>query len=205
MNRQAHWNQVYQSKAPDEVSWHQTSPTTSLQLIEASGISRDQSMIDVGGGASVLVDCLLDAGFQRPAVLDISMAALAGMRQRLGSRADGVEWVVADVTEFIPSRQFALWHDRAVFHFLTDSDDRRKYVAALQRALSPEGHVIIGTFALDGPAKCSGLDVARYDARAIAAELGAGFQLREQRDETHVTPWNTEQRFSFFRFGRVTR
>lgn len=205
MNRQAHWNQVYQSKAPDEVSWHQTSPTTSLQLIEASGISRDQSMIDVGGGASVLVDCLLDAGFQRPAVLDISMAALAHTRQRLGSRADGVEWVVADVTEFIPSRQFALWHDRAVFHFLTDSDDRRKYVAALQRALSPEGHVIIGTFALDGPAKCSGLDVARYDARAIAAELGAGFQLREQRDETHVTPWNTEQRFSFFRFGRITR
>ncbi|KAF0170295.1 MAG: hypothetical protein FD161_4695 [Limisphaerales bacterium] len=205
MNRQAHWNQVYQTKAPDEVSWHQTSPACSLGLIEAAGIAKDQVVIDVGGGASVLVDCLLDAGFQRPAVLDISAAALAHARQRLGARAGEVEWVVADVTEFIPSRQFALWHDRAVFHFLTDSADRRKYVAAMQRALLPDGHVIIGTFALDGPAKCSGLDVARYDATAIAAELGAGFQLREQRDETHVTPWNTEQRFSFFRFGRVTR
>lgn len=205
MNRQAHWNQVYQTKAPDEVSWHQTSPAGSLGLIEAAGIAKDQVVIDVGGGASVLVDCLLDAGFQRPAVLDISAAALAHARQRLGARAGEVEWVVADVTEFIPSRQFALWHDRAVFHFLTDPADRRKYVAAMQRALLPDGHIIIGTFALDGPAKCSGLDVARYDATAIAAELGAGFQLREQRDETHVTPWNTEQRFSFFRFGRVTR
>ncbi len=203
MTRQEHWNQVYLTKAPDEVSWHQTTPATSLQLIEAAGIAKDQGVIDVGGGVSVLVDCLLDAGFVRPAVLDISAAALAHARQRLGARADSVDWVVADVTEFTSGRQFALWHDRAVFHFLTALADRRKYVAAMQRALLPAGHVIIGTFALDGPAKCSGLDVVRYDAAAIAAELGAEFQLRGQRDETHVTPWSTEQRFSFFHFTRV--
>lgn len=203
MTRREHWNQVYQTKAPEEVSWHQTTPATSLQLIEASGIAKDQGVIDVGGGASGLVDCLLAAGFLRPAVLDISAAALAHARQRLGTRADVVEWMEADVTEFTATRQFALWHDRAVFHFLTDPGDRRKYVAALQRALLPEGHVIIGTFALDGPAKCSGLDVTRYDAAGIAAELGAQFHLCGQRDETHVTPWSTEQRFSFFRFTRV--
>jgi len=202
MNRKEHWNQVYQTKAPDDVSWYQTRPTTSIKLIEAAGVAKEQGVIDVGGGASALVDFLLDAGFTKLAVLDISIAALQHARQRLGARAGGVEWFEADVTEFRPPHRFRLWHDRAVFHFLTDRADRRKYVETMTRALTPDGQVIIATFALDGPPKCSGLDVARYDAAAIAAELGAGFQLQEQVDETHATPWSTEQRFSFFRFAR---
>jgi SAM-dependent methyltransferase len=203
MNRKEHWNQVYQTKAPDDVSWYQTQPTTSLKLIKASGVAKDQGVIDVGAGVSALVDFLLDAGFTRLGVLDISSAALQHARERLGVRAAAVEWFEADVTEFRPPHRFGLWHDRAVFHFLTDPADRRKYVETICRTLMPDGHAIIATFAIEGPLKCSGLDVARYDAASLAAELGAGFQLREQVDEIHVTPWSTEQKFSFFRFSRA--
>jgi SAM-dependent methyltransferase len=203
MNRKEHWSQVYQTKAPDDVSWYQTRPTTSLKLIEASSVAKDQGVIDVGAGASALVDFLLEAGFKRLGVLDISAAALQHARQRLGVRATSVEWFEADVTEFRPPHRFGLWHDRAVFHFLTDPVDRRKYVETVSRTLTPDGHVVIATFAIEGPVKCSGLDVARYDAASLAAELGAGFQLREQVDEIHVTPWSTEQKFSFFRFTRA--
>jgi SAM-dependent methyltransferase len=202
MNRKKHWNQVYETKAPDDVSWFQTRPGISLSLIEAAGSRKDEGIIDVGGGASVLVDCLLDAGFNKVAVLDISAAALARSRERLGARAGLVEWFNADVTAFNPPRQFKLWHDRAVFHFLTDKGDREKYVQALKRALVPDGHVIIATFAIDGPLKCSGLEVARYDAPLICAELGPDFRLLEQVDETHTTPWDTKQNFSYFRFAR---
>lgn len=202
MNRKDHWNQVYQTKAPDDVSWFQTRPATSLKLIEASGVGKDASIIDVGGGASVLVDFLLDAGFGKLAVLDISAAALEHARQRLGQRASSVEWCEADVTTFNPPRRFGLWHDRAVFHFLTDKADRQKYVQTLKRTLTPGGQVVLATFALDGPPKCSGLEVARYDAALICAELGAGFQLVEQASETHTTPWQTEQKFGYFRFAR---
>lgn len=203
MNRKEHWNQVYQTKAPDDVSWYQIRPATSLKLIEASGVAKDQGVIDVGAGASALADFLLEAGFTRLGVLDISGAGLEHARQRLGGRAAGVEWFEADVTEFHPPHRFGLWHDRAVFHFLTDPADRRKYVETVRRTLPPDGHVIIATFAIEGPLKCSGLDVARYDAASLAAELGAEFQLREQVDEIHVTPWSTEQKFSFFRFSRA--
>jgi ubiquinone/menaquinone biosynthesis C-methylase UbiE len=202
MNRKDHWEQVYQTKAPDDVSWFQTQPATSLKLIEASGVAKDAGIIDVGGGASVLVDFLLDAGFTKLAVLDISAAALEHARRRLGKRADSVEWLEADVTTFQPARQFGLWHDRAVFHFLTDKADRQKYVQTMKRTLTPGGHVVIATFATDGPPKCSGLEVARYDAAAICAELGAEFHLVEQASETHTTPWQTEQKFGYFRFAR---
>jgi SAM-dependent methyltransferase len=202
MSRKEHWNQVYLTKAPDDVSWFQTRPATSLRLIEACGISRDEGLIDVGGGASVLVDFLLDAGFANLAVLDISAAALDYAKNRLGARADAVDWLATDVTEFISPRRFALWHDRAVFHFLTDKTDRQKYVEAMKRTLNADGHAIIATFAIDGPEKCSGLQICRYDAPALCAELGAAFQLLEQVNETHVTPWSTEQRFSYFRFVR---
>ena len=202
MNRKDHWEQVYQTKAPDDVSWFQTRPAISLKLIESSGVGKDAGVIDVGGGASVLVDFLLDAGFSKLAVLDLSAAALEHARRRLGKRADSVEWLEADVTTFEPPRRFGLWHDRAVFHFLTDKADRQKYVETLKRTLTSNGHVIIATFAIDGPLKCSGLDVARHDAPSISAELGAGFRLVEQVDETHTTPWGTEQKFSYFRFAR---
>lgn len=202
MNRKEHWNQVYQTKAPDDVSWYQIRPAISLKLIEATGIGKDQGIIDMGGGASVLVDFLLDAGFTKLAVLDISAAALQYAKQRLGTRAGRVEWFEADALGFDPPHRFGLWHDRAVFHFLTDQADRQKYVQSLKRTLTPDGCVIIATFALDGPLKCSGLDVARYNAVAIGAELGSEFHLLEHTDETHVTPWSTEQRFSYFRFAR---
>jgi len=202
VNRKEHWNQVYQTKAPADVSWFQTRPGISLKLIEAAGISKNEGIIDVGGGASVLVDFLLDAGFGRLAVLDISAAALEHARQRLGSRASSVGWFEADVTTFNPPRRFGLWHDRAVFHFLTDQADRLKYAQALKETITPAGHVVIATFAMDGPVKCSGLDVSRHDARSICAELGAEFQLLEQVDEIHVTPWSSEQKFSYFRFAR---
>lgn len=200
MNSKEHWNQVYQTKTPDDVSWYQIRPATSLKFIEASGVGKNQGIIDVGGGASVLVDFLLDAGFKRLAMLDISAAALEHAKQRLGARVGEVAWFVADVTEFDPPHRFGLWHDRAVFHFLTDKAERQKYVQTLKRTLTPDGQIIIATFANDGPLKCSGLDVARYDAASIGAELGPGFQLLEQTDETHVTPWSTDQKFSYFRF-----
>lgn len=202
MNRTEHWNQVYQTKASDDVSWYQTEPATSLKLIEATGVGKGASIIDVGSGASVLVDFLLDAGFTKLAVLDIAASALRHAKQRLGAKAGSVEWFEADVTAFSPPHRFNLWHDRAVFHFLTDKADRQKYVQTLKRTLTPDGHVIIGTFAIDGPAKCSGLDVARYNAPGICAELGGEFHFIEQLNETHVTPWNTEQKFSYFRFAR---
>lgn len=202
MNRTDHWNSVYFAKAPDEVSWHQVRPDVSLALIEHAAIGHDAGIIDVGGGASTLVDHLLDAGCTRLAVLDISHAALAHARTRLGERGAQVEWIVADVTEFEPPHTFALWHDRAVFHFLTDADDRRKYIKALRRTVPVAGNAIIATFALHGPEKCSGLEVRRYDATGLSVELGAEFELLEQADETHRTPWDTEQAFGYFRFRR---
>jgi len=200
MNRQQHWNQVYQTRSADDVSWYQRRPDLSLALIAASGVSKDAGIIDVGGGASPLVDFLLDDGYRRLAVLDLSGAALSHSHSRLGVRAGTIEWFEADVTSFTPPHRFGLWHDRAVFHFLTAADDRRGYVATLRQTVQSGGAVIISTFALDGPPKCSGLDVMRYDDQSIVAELGAEFQLREVRRETHITPWQSEQRFIYFRF-----
>jgi trans-aconitate methyltransferase len=199
MSRQEHWNQVYQTKATDAVSWYQRRPELSLALIAASGVTKDAGIIDVGGGASTLVDFLLDDGYTRLAVLDLSGVALAHSRSRLGARADAVEWLEADVTSFDPPRRFGLWHDRAVFHFLTAASDRRGYVATLRKTLQPGGAVVMATFAPDGPPKCSGLDVVRYDEPAMLAELGTEFRLVEVQHETHITPWRAEQRFIYFR------
>jgi SAM-dependent methyltransferase len=201
-NRKNHWNHVYQTRAPADVSWYQARPASSLKFIEACGVRKDQAIIDVGGGTSLLVDFLLDAGYQRLAVLDISAAALEQARQRLGGRAHAVEWFEADVAEFNPPHRFAVWHDRALFHFLTEKADRRKYVDTLTRALSADDHAVIATFAIDGPERCSGLAVARYDSPAISAELGVEFRMLEETDETHITPWGAEQKFSYFHFAR---
>lgn len=200
MSLKDHWNQAYEANPPDDVSWFQREPTLSLQLINRARNAKSGGVIDVGGGASVLVDHLLDAGFENMAVLDISGAALNHARKRLGPRAGQITWFEADITVFQSPRQFAVWHDRAVFHFLTEKADRQKYVEALKRALMPAGNVIIATFAIDGPQKCSGLPVARYDAASITAELGGDFRLVEETREIHVTPWQTEQKFDYFRF-----
>ncbi len=202
MNLTEHWNHVYQTNDSADVSWFQNRPTTSLDLIGTCGVAQGDGIIDVGGGASVLVDFLLAAGFSKLAVLDISASALDQTKRRLGARASEVDWFAADVTQFASPREFGLWHDRAVFHFLTEKADRQKYVETMKRTLSADGHAVISTFAIDGPEKCSRLSVCRYDATAISAELGAGFQLLEQVNETHVTPWSTEQRFTYFRFAR---
>lgn len=200
--RRQHWNRVYQTRTPDSVSWYQRRPDVSLALIAASGIAKDAGIIDVGGGASVLADHLLHLGYSNLAVLDVSGAALDVSRLRLGARAAAVEWFEADVTTFEPPHRFALWHDRAAFHFLTSASDRAGYLATLVKTLKPGGTVIIATFAPEGPPKCSGLDVVRYDERSIAAELGAAFKLREVRREAHVTPGKAEQPFRYFRFER---
>lgn len=197
--RKAHWEQVYRDKSPLEVSWYQTAPTLSLILIMASSIDRDESLIDVGGGASNLVDNLLACGFSAISVLDISAQALAHARQRLGQRSQQVHWIDADITQFEPTERYALWHDRAVFHFLTEADDRLRYRQALERALKPGGQVIIGTFAPGGPLRCSGLPIVQYDAESLQAEFGADFELVETRSETHQTPSGKDQLFNFFR------
>jgi len=201
MNPQEHWNQVYLTKGAQDVSWYQRRPDLSLALIAASGVGKNAAtIIDVGGSASTLVDFLLDDNYRGVAVLDLSGVALSYARARLGGRAVAVEWFEADVRSFDPPHRFSLWHDRAVFHFLTGADDRRAYVSTLRRSLQPGGVVIISSFAPDGPPKCSGLDVMRYSEGSILNELGPEFQLQEVRRETHVTPWQSEQRFIYFRF-----
>jgi 2-polyprenyl-3-methyl-5-hydroxy-6-metoxy-1,4-benzoquinol methylase len=202
MNPKSHWEQVYQTKSPTDVSWYQKFPSLSLKLIRATGIEKGDGIIDVGGGASVLVDCLLTAGYRNIAVLDISASAIQQAKNRVGQRASAVEWYEADITTFRFPRRFAVWHDRAVFHFLTSGADRRNYVRVLKETLVPSGHLIIATFAITGPPKCSGLDVVRYDAKLLCSEIGDEFTLMETYDETHHTPWDTEQTFIYCWFQR---
>ncbi|MET0068684.1 MAG: class I SAM-dependent methyltransferase [Candidatus Thiodiazotropha sp.] len=203
VDKKAHWQNLYREQDPTDLSWHQSEPGLSLQLIHHSGIGRDEAIIDVGGGASLLVDCLCKEGFSNLAVLDISRGALAFAKQRLGDAAAGIEWFEADVTEFIPPHHYSLWHDRAVFHFLTDSTERKRYIEALKLALRPNGHLIIAAFAIGGPEKCSGLDIVQYDAGKLRSELGKGFVLMEQRDELHITPSGAEQQFTYYRFTKA--
>jgi SAM-dependent methyltransferase len=198
----SHWEQIYRAKSPNEVSWYQAYPTLSLKLIKDTGINKDHGIIDVGGGSSVLVDFLLEAGYSKLVVLDISGDAIGHAKARLGKKANQVDWYEVDITEFKPPKRFELWHDRAVFHFLTERKDRKKYVRTLENATVPDGHIIIATFAIDGPKKCSGLDVVRYDAQSISSELGEDFKLLRTNDETHITPGNVEQRFTYFCFQR---
>ncbi|MDE1937254.1 trans-aconitate 2-methyltransferase [Bradyrhizobium sp.] len=200
--RQAHWQGVYTSKEEAAVSWFQDNPALSLELIEQAGPGQDADIIDIGGGASRLPDALLERGFRHVTVLDISQAALDLACLRLGRRASEVQWIAADVTEWNPPRRFDIWHDRAAFHFLVDPADRAAYIARLTEALRPGGHAIIATFALDGPEKCSGLPINRYDPEGLARELGQGFTLIESRRHDHATPWNATQHFQFSLFRR---
>lgn len=202
-NRKSHWEAVYTTKGENEVSWFQENPALSLELIELTGPAPGSAIVDIGGGASRLVDGLLARGFNCVTVLDISQAALEAARTRLGERASQVQWIVADVTQWHSTQTFDLWHDRAAFHFLTDPADRSAYVARMKQAIKPGGHVIIGTFAADGPERCSGLPVNRYDAAGLARELGEGFAPIGSRRHDHSTPWNSAQRFQFCVFRRT--
>ncbi len=202
-SRKSHWETVYTTKRENEVSWFQENPAPSLQLIDLARPAPESAIVDIGGGASRLVDSLLVRGFKHVTVLDISQAALDAAKARLGDRASEVEWVAADVTKWQPAQAFDIWHDRAAFHFLTDPADRSAYLARLRRAVRPGGHVIIGTFAVDGPEQCSGLPVNRYDAASLAAELGEGFELVDSLRQDHATPWNSIQLFQFCTFRRT--
>jgi SAM-dependent methyltransferase len=201
--RQAHWENVYTSKRENEVSWFQDSPAPSLALTAEVGAAPDSAIIDIGGGASRLVDRLIDQGFCDVTVLDLSAAALQAAKARLGERASGARWLVADATKWEPSRAYDIWHDRAAFHFLTEERDRAAYIARLQQGVRIGGHAIIATFALDGPEKCSGLPVMRYDAARLAQTLGPGFTLLQSRANDHATPWGSHQSFQFSVFQRV--
>lgn len=196
-DRQAHWENVYTTKGEGEVSWFQESPEPSLELIEFAGAASGSAIIDIGGGASRLVDTLVSRGYTDVTVLDLSGAALSAAQNWIGEKARRVHWLIADATTWEPTRTYDIWHDRAAFHFLTDEGDRVAYVARLRRALRNNGHVIIGTFALDGPETCSGLPVARYDAVGLGDVLGEGFTLIDTRRHEHRTPRGSTQRFQF--------
>jgi SAM-dependent methyltransferase len=201
-DRQAHWQTVYQTKGEQQVSWSQPCPEPSLGLIEKFALGKRASIVDIGGGASRLVDALHERGYRHLTVLDLSEAALKSPKDRLGADASSVQWIAADVTKWQPPQAFDIWHDRAAFHFLVDASDREAYMARLLQGVTSGGHAIIATFALDGPEKCSGLPVQRYDHATLGEALGPDFALVHHQPHHHVTPWGAPQSFQFSVFRR---
>ena len=198
MDAKTHWEKVYATKTPDAVSWYRRHLDRSLALIERAVPERSASIIDVGGGESTLVDDLLLRGYANITVLDISQGAIDVTRSRLGSAADQVRWIAADITEVeLEPRAYDLWHDRAVFHFLTVPEQRTAYVRQVARSVRPGGHVIVSAFGPEGPTKCSGLEVVRYDAESLHREFGVSFRLVESSTELHRTPFDTTQQFLY--------
>ena len=198
MDAQTHWEKIYTEKAPNAVSWYRPHLETSLALIEQATSGRSASVIDVGGGESTLVDDLLASGYENVTVLDISQTAIDANRKRLGKASERVHWLVADITQVdLELSAYDVWHDRAVFHFLSALSDRVTYVRQVARAVKPGGHVIVSTFGLEGPTKCSGLDVVRYDAESLHKEFGVHFRLLGTSKELHRTPFGTIQQFLY--------
>jgi SAM-dependent methyltransferase len=200
--RKQHWENVYQNKRPDEVSWFQLEPEISLKLVEQCGVDKTDAIIDIGGGASRLSRYLYDAGYRDLSVLDISAAALEHARKNMGAAAGEIRWIECDITAFQPGRQYRLWHDRAVFHFLTDEQDRAAYLAALGQALPSRGWLILAAFSPTGPTQCSGLDIVQYDEQGILDLLSDDFDLREVVAEAHQTPAGKVQNFYYYRLQR---
>jgi 2-polyprenyl-3-methyl-5-hydroxy-6-metoxy-1,4-benzoquinol methylase len=198
MQSREHWEQVYSTKAATSVSWFQEHARRSVQLIQQTHVGKDAGIIDVGGGASTLADDLLGVGYSDVTVLDLSGAALSTAKLRLGERASDVTWRVGDITRVqLPRHAYGVWHDRAVFHFLTTREEREAYVHAVLRAVKPGGHVIVATFAEDGPDRCSGLTVMRYSAEGLHAEFGVPFTLLKHEREEHHTPSGAIQKFIY--------
>lgn len=202
-DRRRHWDAVYAEKTERQLSWHQDDPSPSLELFDASGLSRDASVIDMGAGTSRFAASLIARGIDDITVLDISGVALENARQQIGQAGKKITWVEADITSWVPSRQYDLWHDRAVFHFLTDEDDRTAYMAALWQALKPRGFAIIATFAPDGPERCSGLPVVRYSPPGLGRTLGSRYELISHLSHQHKTPWGSPQSFQFSLFQKI--
>jgi hypothetical protein len=201
-DQNAHWDRVYAEKRAEEVSWRQDEPTLSLKLIARTGVEPDAPIVDVGGGASTLVDHLLGRGFRDISVLDIAASGLNQAKSRLGDQGQKVKWVVHDVTSWRSPRKHRLWHDRAVLHFLTSPGDQAAYVQTLRAALEGDGWAIIAGFAPGGPVKCSGLEIVQHDGVSLSKLLGDEFQLMETHGEVHLTPWGAEQAFRYHLFRR---
>jgi 2-polyprenyl-3-methyl-5-hydroxy-6-metoxy-1,4-benzoquinol methylase len=199
-SRHEHWEKIYATKQPNEVSWTQEHPNTSLTLIHESGIPKSAKIIDVGGGDSRLVDHLLDEGFSDITVLDISEQAIERAKQRLGERAANVKWIASDITEFQPTEKYDLWHDRAAFHFLIAQEEIDRYIKLVEQYVT--GHLIIATFSVTGPLKCSGLEVHRYSEGSLADCFGNSFMLEHALREDHTTPFGTQQNFVFCLMSR---
>jgi SAM-dependent methyltransferase len=198
VDAKTHWEKVYTTKEPESVSWYRAHLETSLALIERAAVARSASIIDIGGGESTFVDDLLLRGYTSLAVLDVSQTAIEVTKKRLGSAAEQVRWLVGDILEIkLEPRAYDLWHDRAVFHFLTTPERRLAYVRQVARAIKPGGHVIVSTFGPEGPAKCSGLEVMSYDAESLHGEFGGRFRLVESTKELHQTPSGTTQQFLY--------
>lgn len=200
---QAHWDAIYAGRSDEDLSWYQADPAASVALVERFARGRHEAIVDVGGGTSRLVDRLLEAGYRDLSVLDVSRTATDRAKRRLGEAARSVRWIVGDVTALDEIGMIGLWHDRAVFHFLTEPSDRLAYVHLMERSVVPGGHSVIATFAPDGPDSCSGLPVRRYDARSLAEELGEGFEPVTNRREEHVTPAGMSQPFTYAVFRRA--
>jgi len=197
-----HWETVYATKQPGEVSWTQTVPATSLAFIHSFPIAKTARIIDIGGGDSRLVDYLLEEGFENITVLDISANALERTKKRLGAKAVNVKWLVQDIKDFEPDESFDIWHDRATFHFLTTDNEITSYLQIAEQCLVPNGYAIVGTFADNGPEKCSGLPVQRYSEFSLAAQLERSFRKLKCITEDHVTPFQTRQHFLFCSFQK---
>ena len=204
MQTDDHWSEVYRTEAPDSVSWYQPAPEPSLRALDQFGVANPASLIDVGGGASNLVDRLIERGWSDLTVLDIAAPALNVAKGRLGHSGELVQWVTADITDWLPTRTHDVWHDRAVFHFLTSPDQRKAYRRSLDMGLAPEGLVIIATFAPDGPERCSGRPVQRYGAPELSKEMGPAFRLVDSWREEHATPGGNKQAFNWCVFKRVS-
>jgi ubiquinone/menaquinone biosynthesis C-methylase UbiE len=198
MSNQQHWETVYTGKAADRVSWYRPHLDESLRFVEAARIDTTAAIIDVGGGASTFVDDLLDRGYSNLTVLDVSASALETAKRRLGARASAVQWVSADVTQAdLPDNRYDFWHDRAVFHFLTEPAARSRYVANVRTAVKPGGHIVVATFGPHGPERCSGLEVLRFTPDALHSEFGDDFARIADSTEIHTTPWGSEQEFVY--------
>ena len=200
LDYKAHWEKVYATKTPEEVSWTQVHPKSSLKLVQDATKSKESSIIDIGGGDSVLADCLLADGYTDITVLDISKHALDRAAKRLGEKASLVNWIESDIRDFTPSKTYDIWHDRAVFHFLTDAAEIQNYANLVAKFV--KGDMIIATFSTDGPKRCSGLDVHQYDIKSLCALFNSVFDLVESFTEDHITPFDTKQNFLFARFKR---
>lgn len=202
-NCKDHWERVYQKHAPTEVGWYQAYPKRSLRLINNTGEGTDNKIIDVGGGTSKLSEHLLHEGYKNLSVLDISKSSIEKAKSQLGEKSKKINWIEADVTNYSFKEQYDVWHDRAVFHFLTKDEGRNGYVNSLNQALKLNGHLIIATFSFDAPPKCSGLSVVRYSSETLQNELGDNFNLIEALIEDHVTPSGVKQNFIFCRFIKL--